>query len=300
MKNFVLIGAGGFIAPRHMKAIKETDNNLLAALDKHDSVGILDSYFPNADFFTEFERFDRHIEKLKRQGIHTNYVSVCSPNYLHDSHIRFGMRIGADVVCEKPLVLNPWNVDALMEIEKETGRNVYTILQLRLHPSIIALRDKIQNGPAGKRYNIDLTYITSRGHWYHTSWKGDMQKSGGIATNIGVHFFDMLMWIFGEVKESKVSQHSSNTAAGQLNLEKADVNWFLSIDAATLPENIQKEGKRTYRSLTIDGEGFEFSDGFTDLHTNSYREILKGDGFRLADVKPSINLVHDIRNAQKK
>jgi UDP-N-acetyl-2-amino-2-deoxyglucuronate dehydrogenase len=193
MKNFVLIGAGGYIAPRHMKAIKDTGNNLLAALDKHDSVGILDSYFPDADFFTEFERFDRHIEKLKRQGIHTDYVSVCSPNYLHDAHIRFGLRIGAEVICEKPLVLNPWNVDALMEIEKETGKNVYTILQLRLHPAIIELREKIKSSPAGQRHKINLTYITSRGHWYHTSWKGDVQKSGGIATNIGVHFFDMLM-----------------------------------------------------------------------------------------------------------
>src|SRR6266480_2265186 len=219
MKNFALIGAGGYIAPRHMKAIKDTGNNLLAALDKHDSVGILDSYFPQADFFIEFERFDRHIEKLKRQGIHTDYVSVCSPNYLHDAHIRFGLRIGANVICEKPLVLNPWNVDALMEIEQETEKNVYTILQLRLHPAIIALREKIKNGPAGKRYSIRLIYITSRGHWYHTSWKGDIQKSGGIATNIGVHFFDMLMWIFGEVKENIVSKHTDDTASGKLVLE---------------------------------------------------------------------------------
>lgn len=297
MRNFALIGAGGYIAPRHMKAIKDTGNNLLAALDKHDSVGILDSYFPNADFFTEFERFDRHIEKLKRQGIHTDYVSVCSPNYLHDSHIRFGMRVGADVICEKPLVLNPWNVDALMEIEKETGKNVYTILQLRLHPAIIALKEKIKNGPAGKRYPIDLTYITSRGHWYHTSWKGDTQKSGGIATNIGVHFFDMLMWIFGKVEQNTVSRHSNNSAAGKLKLEKADVNWFLSIDANTLPDEAKLAGKRTYRSLTIDGEGFEFSDGFTELHTVSYEEVLNGRGFRLDEVRPSINLVHDIRNA---
>ncbi len=208
MKNFVLVGAGGYIAPRHMKAIKDTGNNLLAALDRHDSVGIMDSYFPEADFFTEFERFDRHVEKLKRQGIHTDYVSVCSPNYLHDAHIRFGLRIGADVICEKPVVLNPWNIDALMEIEKETGRNVYTILQLRLHPAIIALREKIKNGPADKKYNVKLNYITSRGHWYHTSWKGDIYKSGGIATNIGVHFFDMLIWIFGDVKENKVQQHT--------------------------------------------------------------------------------------------
>jgi UDP-N-acetyl-2-amino-2-deoxyglucuronate dehydrogenase len=296
MKNFVLIGAGGYIAPRHMKAIKDTGNNLLAALDKHDSVGILDSYFPGADFFTEFERFDRHIEKLKRQKIHTDYVSVCSPNYLHDAHIRFGLRIGADIICEKPLVLNPWNVDALMEIEKETGKNVYTILQLRLHPAIIGLREKIKNSAAKKKYTVHLKYITSRGHWYHTSWKGDVQKSGGIATNIGVHFFDMLMWIFGEVQQNIVTQHTNDTASGKLVLEKADVEWFLSINADTLPDEAKLAGKRTFRSLTIDGEGFEFSEGFTELHTRSYEEILAGNGFKLSEVKKSINLVHAIRN----
>lgn len=299
MKNFVLIGAGGYIAPRHMKAIKDTGNNLLAALDKHDSVGILDSYFPQADFFTEFERFDRHIEKLKRQGTHTDYVTVCSPNYLHDAHIRFGLRIGADVICEKPLVLNPWNVEALMEIEKETKRNVYTILQLRLHPAVIALREKIQQGPAGKKYEINLHYITSRGHWYHTSWKGDIQKSGGIATNIGVHFFDMLLWIFGDLQESVVTEHSAEKAAGRLELEKATVNWFLSIDADTLPEEARKAGKRTYRSLKVDGEEFEFSEGFTELHTVSYEEILKGKGFRMEETLPSIRLVQQIRNSIK-
>jgi UDP-N-acetyl-2-amino-2-deoxyglucuronate dehydrogenase len=298
MKNFVLIGAGGYIAPRHMKAIKDTGNNLLAALDKHDSVGILDSYFPEADFFTEFERFDRHIEKLKRLGIHTDYVSVCSPNYLHDAHIRFGLRIGAEVICEKPLVLNPWNVDALMEIEKETGKNVYTILQLRLHPAIIELRKKIKSSPTGQRYKINLTYITSRGHWYHTSWKGDVQKSGGIATNIGVHFFDMLMWIFGDVQENIVFKHTDDTASGRLVLENADVEWVLSIDAGTLPDDVRKAGKRTFRSLTINGEGFEFSDGFTELHTKSYDEILSNKGFRLSEIKKSIELVHNIRNAK--
>jgi UDP-N-acetyl-2-amino-2-deoxyglucuronate dehydrogenase len=299
MKNFVLIGAGGYIAPRHMKAIKDTHNNLLAALDKHDSVGILDSYFPNADFFIEFERFDRHIEKLKRQGTHTDYVTVCSPNYLHDAHIRFGLRIGADVICEKPLVLNPWNVEALMEIEKETKHNVYTILQLRLHPAVIALREQIRNGPKDKKYDINLTYITSRGHWYHTSWKGDIQKSGGIATNIGVHFFDMLLWIFGDVKESIVTEHNADTASGRLELEKASVNWFLSIDANTLPDEAKKAGKRTFRSMTVDGAAFEFSDGFTELHTHSYEEILKGNGFRLEETLPSIQLVHQIRNSLK-
>lgn len=299
MKNFVLVGAGGYIAPRHMKAIKDTNNNLLAALDKHDSVGILDSYFPNADFFTEFERFDRHIEKLKRQGIHTDYVSVCSPNYLHDAHIRFGLRIGADVICEKPLVLNPWNLEALIEIEEETKHKVYTILQLRLHPAVIALRERIKNGPADKKYDIQLTYITSRGHWYHTSWKGDIQKSGGIATNIGVHFFDMLLWIFGDVKENIVNEHSANTASGRLELEKASVNWFLSIDANTLPVDVKKAGKRTFRSLTVDGDEFEFSEGFTELHTHSYEEVLKGNGFRLTETLPSIKLVHQIRNSLK-
>ncbi len=296
MKNFVLIGAGGYIAPRHMKAIKDTGNNLLAALDKHDSVGILDSYFPEADFFTEFERFDRHVEKLKRQKIHIDYVSVCSPNYLHDAHIRFGLRIGADVICEKPLTLNPWNVEALMEIEKETRHNVYTILQLRLHPAIIALREKIKNGPAGKKYKIDLTYITSRGHWYHNSWKGDIQKSGGIATNIGVHFFDMLIWIFGEVKENIVTQHTSDIASGMVMLEKADVEWFLSINADTLPQAAKDAGKRTFRLLAIDGEEFEFSEGFTDLHTKSYEDILAGRGFPLAETIKPIQLVHHIRN----
>ena len=296
MKNFVLIGAGGYIAPRHMKAIKDTGNNLLAALDKHDSVGILDSYFPNADFFTEFERFDRHIEKLKRLGVHTNYVGVCSPNYLHDAHIRFGLRIGADVICEKPIVLNPWNIDALMEIEKETGRKVYTILQLRLHPAIITLREKIMRGPAEKKYHVNLNYITSRGHWYHTSWKGDIQKSGGIATNIGIHFFDMLLWIFGDVKENIVHEHTRDTASGTLTLVRAIVNWTLSIDEGHLPIEAKKSGKRTHRSLSIDGEEYEFSDGFTELHTRSYEKILTGEGFSLDETRRSVQLAHDIRN----
>ena len=296
MKNFALIGAGGYIAPRHMKAIKDTGNNLLAALDKHDSVGILDSYFPDTDFFTEFERFDRHLEKLKRQGIKTDYVSVCSPNYLHDAHIRFGLRIGADVICEKPIVLNPWNIDALLEIEKETGKNIYTILQLRLHPAIIALKEKIAAAPSDKKYNINLQYITSRGHWYHTSWKGEVSKSGGIATNIGVHFFDMLMWIFGAVKENNVMQHAAETASGNLVLEKATVNWMLSIDANTLPAEAKAAGKRTFRKLTIDDEAFEFSDGFTELHTKSYEEIIEGRGFAMSETKAAIQLVHEIRN----
>ena len=296
MKNFAIIGAGGYIAPRHMKAIKDTGNILIAALDKHDSVGIMDNYFPDADFFTEFERFDRHLEKLKRLGNKTDFVSVCSPNYLHDAHIRFGLRIGASVICEKPVVLNPWNIEALMEIEKETGGEVFTILQLRLHPAIIALKEKIAAAPADKKYTVNLQYITSRGHWYHTSWKGDMEKSGGIATNIGVHFFDMLLWVFGAVKENRVTGHTAQTASGQLELERANVNWMLSIDANTLPDEAKAAGKRTFRTLTIDGEGFEFSDGFTELHTKSYEEILKGNGFRISETLKAIELVHEIRN----
>ena len=296
MKNFAIIGAGGYIAPRHMKAIKDTGNTLIAALDKHDSVGIMDSYFPDADFFTEFERFDRHLEKQKRLGNKTDFVSVCSPNYLHDAHIRFGLRIGANVICEKPVVLNPWNIDALMEIEHETGKEVFTILQLRLHPAIIALKEKIAAAPSNKKYTVNLQYITSRGHWYHTSWKGDIEKSGGIATNIGVHFFDMLLWVFGAVKENKVIEHTAQTASGQLELEKANINWMLSIDANTLPEEAKAAGKKTYRTLTIDGEGFEFSDGFTELHTKSYDEILKGNGFRISETLKAIELVHTIRN----
>ena len=296
MKNFALIGAAGYIAPRHMKAIKDTGNKLIAALDKNDSVGILDNYFPEADFFTEFERFDRHIEKQKRRGIKTDFVSVCSPNYLHDSHIRFGLRVGANVICEKPIVLNPWNIDALAEIEKETGNKIFTILQLRLHPAIIALKEKIAAGPKDKKHEVELDYITSRGHWYYASWKGDIQKSGGIATNIGVHFFDMLMWIFGDVKENIVTLHSKDTTAGILELEHASVKWRLSIDVNNLPAEVKAASKRTYRVLNIDGESFEFSDGFTELHTKSYAAILAGNGFPLMETRKSIELVHTIRN----
>lgn len=297
MKNFALIGAAGFIAPRHLKAIKETGNNLIAALDKHDNVGILDSYFPDADFFTEFERFDRHLDKLKRKGEKIDYISICSPNYLHDAHIRYALRCGAHAICEKPLVLNPWNLDGLTEIEKETGKRVYTILQLRLHPSIIALRERIRNGPANKIYDIDLQYMTSRGHWYHSSWKGDTSKSGGIATNIGIHFFDMLIWVFGDVKNVQVTESSPDHASGVIELQRARVNWFLSINYDHIPEAVKSKGKRTYRSMLMEGEEIEFSDGFTDLHTRSYQEILKGNGFSLADARPSIELAHKIRNA---
>lgn len=298
MKRFALIGAAGYIAPRHMKAIKETGNVLVASLDKHDNVGILDSYFPEGDFFTEFERFDRHLDKLRRQKQGVDYVSICSPNYLHDSHVRFALRHLADAICEKPLVLNPWNVDALAEIEKETNKRVYTILQLRLHPAIIALRDKVLSGPVGKIYDIDLTYITSRGNWYQVSWKGDESKSGGVATNIGVHFFDMLIWIFGEVKKVTVTEATEDTATGHLELTNARVNWLLSIDADRLPESVQKAGKRTFRSLTMEGTEIEFSDGFTDLHTASYRNILEGKGFGLVDARPSIQLMHEIRQQE--
>jgi len=298
MYNFGLIGVAGYIAPRHLKAIKDTGNNLLAALDKHDCVGIMDSHFPNADFFVEYERYDRHFDKLKRQGIKIDYVSICTPNYLHDSHIRFALRQGADAICEKPLVLNPWNIDALQVIEKETGKKVNTILQLRLHPTIIALKKEIENGPADRVYDLDLTYITSRGNWYFISWKGDMQKSGGVATNIGVHFFDMLTWIFGEVQESIVNLSQPQRAAGFLRLKKARVRWFLSVDYNDIPEATKLTGKRTYRSITMEGREIEFSEGFTELHTESYKKIIAGNGFGLSDARSSIQTVYTIRNAQ--
>ena len=296
MKNFALLGAAGYIAPRHFKAIKETNNLLIAALDKFDSVGVLDSYFPNADFFTEFERFDRHIEKLKRNHTKLDYVSICTPNYLHDSHIRMALRRGADAICEKPLVLNPWNVDALMDIEKESGQKINTILQLRLHPSIIALKNKVMLASKKEKYDIDLTYITSRGKWYDISWKGDESKSGGIATNIGVHFYDMLSWIFGEVQENVVHLRAKDKSSGYLEFKNARVRWFLSINEQDLPVHIQEKGQRTYRSITIDNEELEFSSGFTDLHTKSYEHILKGKGFGMQEAQKSIQIVHDIRN----
>jgi UDP-N-acetyl-2-amino-2-deoxyglucuronate dehydrogenase len=296
MKNFALIGVAGYIAPRHLQAIRDTKNNLVAALDKFDTVGILDSYFPSADFFTEFERFDRHLDKQRRQGNKIDYVSICTPNYLHDSHIRFALRHQADAICEKPLVLNPWNVDALEEIEKETGKRVFTILQLRLHPSIIALKKEVEESPKDKIFDVDLTYITSRGHWYQTSWKGDVSKSGGVATNIGIHFFDMLSWVFGGIKKNIVHLLSEDSAAGVLELEKANVRWFLSIDYNNVPEPLKASGKRTYRSLTLEGKEIEFSDGFTDLHTKSYQHILEGKGFGLKEARPSIQTVYEIRN----
>lgn len=296
-EKFSLIGAAGYIASRHLQAIKETGNHLIAAMDRFDSVGIMDSYFPDTDFFVEVERFDRHIEKLKRKGTYLDFLSICTPNYLHDSHIRMGLRMGADAICEKPIVLNPWNIDALQEIEQETGRKVYSILQLRLHPSIIALKQRVENSPTDKIYDLDLTYLTSRGNWYHTSWKGDESKSGGIATNIGVHFYDMLSWILGKVKNSMVHLHEYDKAAGYLEFERARVRWFLSIDYSTIPEFIRLKGKRTYRSIKVDDEELEFSDGFTDLHTASYQDILEGGGFGLEESRQSIDIVHQIRNS---
>jgi UDP-N-acetyl-2-amino-2-deoxyglucuronate dehydrogenase len=297
MKNFALIGAAGYIAPRHLAAIRDTKNDLLAAMDRFDSVGIMDSYFPQAHFFTEFERFDRHIDKLKRRGDKIDYVSICTPNYLHDSHIRFALRSNADAICEKPLVLNPWNLEALQEIEKETGNKVFNILQLRLHPSIIALKEKIDNEKNDKLYDIDLTYLTSRGNWYGNSWKGEISKSGGIATNIGIHFFDMLIWIFGAVKENIVHVVKDDHAAGMLYLEKARVRWFLSINYDHLPAEAKAQNKRTFRAITVDGKEIEFSEGFGDLHTRSYEEVLKGNGFGLDQAMPSITLAHGIRVA---
>jgi UDP-N-acetyl-2-amino-2-deoxyglucuronate dehydrogenase len=296
IKNFALIGAAGFIAPRHVKAIKETGNNLVAALDPFDSVGYLDSYFPESDFFIEFERFDRHIDKLRRSGKHVHYVSICSPNYLHDSHIRFALRSNSDAICEKPLVLNPWNVDALAGMEKETGRKVYSILQLRLHPSIIALKKQIESLPDNEIHDLDLTYITSRGNWYNFSWKGDIQKSGGIATNIGVHFFDMLSWIFGPVQQNILHLNENNKASGFLLLKKARVRWFLSLDVNDLPKNVRESGQRTFRSIIMDKHEIEFSEGFTDLHTESYRHIISGNGFGLDQARQSIEMVYAIRN----
>lgn len=297
--NFAMIGAAGYIAPRHMRAIKDTGNNLVTALDKYDGVGVIDSFFPQADFFTEPERFDRHLDKLRRKGEQKiDYVSICSPNYLHDAHIRLALRNQANAICEKPLVLNPWNVESLLEIEKETSKSINTILQLRLHPVIIDLKKQIENSDDNKIFDIDLTYITSRGHWYFVSWKGDVTKSGGIATNIGIHFFDMLTWIFGDVKSNIVHLSTPDTASGFLQLKRARVRWFLSINENTLPRVAVINGKRTYRSLTIEQKEIEFSEGFTDLHTVSYKHILDGDGFTIIDALPSIELTHNIRNTK--
>lgn len=298
MENFAIVGVAGYIAPRHLKAIKDTQNNLIAAYDKFDCVGRLDSYFPDCAFFVEQEPFDRFLTKKTLQGQPLNWLSICTPNHTHDAFTRYGLRLGCDVICEKPVALNPHNVEALMQVEKETGKHAFTILQLRLHPSILALKKKVEEGPKDKIYDIDLTYITARGNWYYTSWKGDIKKSGGVATNIGVHFYDMLQWIFGPVRNSIVHVSSFDRVAGFLELEKARVRYFLSIDAGCLPENAVQGEKRTYRTLNIDGEEFEFSEGFTELHTESYKQILSGNGFRIGEALPCIQIVSDIRNAK--
>jgi UDP-N-acetyl-2-amino-2-deoxyglucuronate dehydrogenase len=295
MKNFAITGVAGYIAPRHLKAIKDTGNTLVAAVDTHDSVGILDRYFPGASFFTEFERFDRHLEKMRRSGSNAvDYVSICSPNNLHDAHIRFALRIGATAISEKPLVLNPWNLDMLEELEQEFGNRVFNILQLRVHPSLLALKEKIANN-GGKRHQVELSYISMRGPWYRYSWKGDIEKSGGIATNIGVHFFDLLLWMFGPLKEQALFTSEASRASGFVALEDADVRWFLSIDGNDLPASAVEDGRSTHRSIMVDGEEVEFTDGFTDLHTVVYQNILEGKGFGISDVRPSIELVHAIR-----
>jgi UDP-N-acetyl-2-amino-2-deoxyglucuronate dehydrogenase len=299
-KNFAITGVAGYIAPRHLKAIKETGNRLVAAVDPHDSVGLLDSYFEDVSFFKEFERFDRHIEKLRRQDEdqHVHYVSICSPNYLHDAHCRFTLRVGADAICEKPVVLNPWNIDALQELEQESGKRIYTVLQLRVHPSLIALREKLQKEPKTSKKDIELTYITSRGLWYLISWKGQVERSGGLATNIGIHLFDLLIWLFGKVEHSEVHLTTPTKTGGYMELQDARVKWFLSIDKNDLPDEYKKNNKPTFRSITINGQEAEFSEGFTDLHTIVYKETLAGRGFGLEDARPSVVLAHDIRNAK--
>ncbi len=296
-KNFALTGVGGYIAPRHLKAIQDTGNRLVAALDPADSVGILDRYFYDVSFFTEFERFDRHIDKLRRLGEdqRVHYVTICTPNYLHDAHCRFALRSGADAICEKPLVLNPWNIDALADLEREFGRSITTILQLRVHPALVALRERLMSGSSPHRHRVDLSYITSRGRWYLISWKGHRDQSGGLATNIGIHFFDMLIWMFGSVQKTDVHYRDETKVGGFLELERADVRWFLSIDRNDLPASVQGTEQTTYRSITIDGDEVEFSGGFTDLHTEVYRRTLGGNGFGLDDARPSISLAHDIR-----
>jgi UDP-N-acetyl-2-amino-2-deoxyglucuronate dehydrogenase len=299
MKNFALIGAAGYVAPRHMKAIKDTGNRLVAALDKNDSVGILDSYFPDAAFFTEFERFDRHLEMLRRKNDNhaVQYVGIASPNYLHDAHIRLALRVGADAICEKPLVLNPWNVDLLAEVEKDSGKRVYSILQLRLHPAIQMLKRTSSRGGSLAKHAIDLAYIAGRGNWYRYSWKGDESKSGGLPTNIGIHFFDMLIWVFGAVRANHVHLLRPDRAAGYLELERANVRWFLSLNYEDIPAAFRVDDKRTYRCITIDGHPLEFSEGFAELHTRSYEDILQGGGYGLEESRPAIETVFEIRHA---
>lgn len=298
MKNFALTGVAGYIAPRHLQAIKDTGNRLVAAMDPHDSVGILDRYFPHTSFFTEFERFDRHLEKLRRthSDEKVDYLSICSPNNLHDAHIRLALRVGADAICEKPLVLNPWNLDQLQEIEKETGKKVFTILQLRVHPALVAIKEKLEKQSTGQKHNVELTYITSRGPWYSFSWKGREEVSGGVATNIGIHFFDLLMWLFGGVQKNHLFLRSPQKAAGFIELKNANVKWYLSIDSKDLPREAVEKNKSTHRSITIDGNELEFTEGFTDLHTRIYEEIIQGKGFGIETARPSIEAAYEIRH----
>lgn len=295
MKNFAITGVAGYIVPRHLKAIKETGNRLLAAVDPHDSVGILDSYFPEASFFTEFERFDRHLEKFRRgsQENKIDYISICSPNHLHDAHIRLALRLGADAICEKPLVIIPRNLDALQLLEGETGSRINTVLQLRLHPSLIALKSKLKS--LSSKANVVLTYVTPRGLWYNYSWKGNEEKSGGIVTNIGIHLFDLLIWLFGKVQLNEVHLYQANRAGGFLEFENAYVQWFLSIEKDDLPVDEYNAGL-TYRSVNINGEEINFSSGFAELHTKVYEEILAGNGFGINDARHSVELVYKIRN----
>lgn len=296
-RNFALMGASGFVAPKHMKAIRDTGNNLVAALDKHDSVGIIDSFAPEANFFTEVERFDRHLEKLRRSenGSPVDFVSICTPNYLHDAHCRLAMRIGANAICEKPLVVNPWNIDQLRDIQQDFGRKIYSVLQLRLHPAVVELKKKIAE--SSERHDVELTYVTRRGRWYDQSWKGDESRSGGLAMNIGVHFFDFLMWVFGDVQRSAVHLAQPRRVAGALELEKASIRWFLSIDEQDLPENVRQDGGYAYRSITCDGEEIDLSAGFTDLHTEVYRDVLSGGGFGIDDAQAAIELIYQVRTS---
>ncbi|HEX2908547.1 MAG TPA: Gfo/Idh/MocA family oxidoreductase [Phototrophicaceae bacterium] len=300
MKHFALVGAAGFVAPRHLKAIRDTGNTLAAALDPHDSVGLLDNYFPEARFFTSFERFERHLEKLRYQDSEprVEYVSVCSPNFLHDTHIRMALHVDADAICEKPLVINEWNLKSLQEVEAKTGRKVYTVLQLRLLPTLIALKQQLDARPAGSKLDVVLTYITRRGQWYHTSWKGEEEKSGGLAMNIGIHFFDLVLWLFGGAEHSEVHLSQPDKMAGLLELERARVRWYLSVDAQDLPAATREAGKFAFRSITMDGQEMEFSEGFTDLHTRVYEQVLAGNGFGIEAARPSIELVHGIRTAE--
>jgi len=300
MKNFAVTGVGGYIAPRHLKAIKETGNRLIAAIDPHDSVGRLDQFTLETSFFTEFERFDRHLELLRRgpEENRVHYVSICAPNHLHDAHCRMAMRVDADVICEKPLVLNPWNLDQLEQVEAETGRHINPVLQLRLHPKLLELREKLQKQPADRQHDVCMTYITARGQWYHYSWKGDVAKSGGVATNIGIHFFDLLIWLFGNVVENRVYRSDRYRVSGFLQLERARVPWFLSINYRDLPFEFEPGRRTTFRSIAVDGEEIEFTDGFTDLHTRVYEEVLAGRGFTIADARPSIELAYEVRHAK--